>query len=333
MNGGSSWQNFPTVSTSAALTLASDANTRIRFVPNANFNGNATITFRAWDQSKGVSGGTFDIAHSTDPAGTSPFSTATATATQSVNFVNQTPTFVRGPSQSILNTAAGQTIASWATNIGPGAANESTQALNFIVSNNNTALFTAGGQPSIDPTTGTFTYTPAASANGTATVSVQLHDNGGTLNGGHDTSLVQTFQISVTPVGGNRPPVNTVPFARQTTLENQPITFSGNAISVSDPDAGANPVQLGITVTGGTATLSTTSGLAIISGGNGTSSFLYQGTIADFNAALNGLIYTPTANSTGLPLVKSRLPPTIWAIPAPAEQKYRLIQSRSTSRR
>src|SRR6185437_16280525 len=78
-NGGGSWQNFPTVSNSAALTLASDASTRIRFVPNANFNGNAAITFRAWDQSKGISGGTFDIAHSTDPVGTSPFSTATAT--------------------------------------------------------------------------------------------------------------------------------------------------------------------------------------------------------------------------------------------------------------
>ena len=183
-----------------------------------------TITFRAWDQSKGVSGGTFDIAHSTDPAGTSPFSTATATATQTINFVNQSPTFVRGPTQSILNTAGAQTIASWATNIGPGAANESTQALNFIVSNNNAALFTPGGQPSIDPATGTLTYTPAAGADGTATVTVQLHDNGGTLNGGNDTSLVQTFQISVTPVGGNRPPVNTIPFARQTTLENQPIS-------------------------------------------------------------------------------------------------------------
>jgi Bacterial Ig domain len=299
LNGGTSWQNFPAVSNSAALTLASDANTKIRFVPNAGFNGNATITFRAWDQSQGANGATFDITHSPDPSGTSPFSTASATATQTVNFVNQAPVFVRGPSQSILNTAGAQTVASWATNIGAGAANESTQSLNFIVQNNNNALFTAGGQPSIDASTGTLTYTPAAGANGTATVSVQLHDNGGTLNGGHDTSAVQTFQIAITPLGGNRPPVNTIPFATQTTLENQPLTFAGNSISISDPDAGTNPVQLTLTVVGGTATLSTTGGLTLISGANGTSSLLYQGTIASFNAALNGLIYTPTPNLNG----------------------------------
>ena len=202
-----------------------------------------------------------------------------------MNFVNQAPVFVRGPSQSILNTAGAQTVANWATNIGPGAANESTQSLNFIVPNNNNALFTAGGQPSIDSATGTLTYTPAAGANGTATVSVQLHDNGGTANGGHDTSPLQTFQIAITPVGGNRPPVNTIPFATQTTLENQPLTFAGNSISISDPDAGTNPVQVTLTVMGGTATLSTTSGLTLVSGGNGTSSLLYQGTIAKFQCS------------------------------------------------
>jgi hypothetical protein len=293
MNGGTTWQNFPAVSNSAALTLASDSSTRIRFVPNLNYNGNATVTFRAWDQSQGANGGTFDITHSTDPAGASPFSIATATATQTVNFVNQAPSFVRGPSQSILNTAGAQTLVNWATNISPGAANESSQVLNFIVSNDNNALFTAGGQPAIDPTTGTLTYTPAPGANGTATMTVQVHDNGLTANGGHDTSPAQTLQIAVTPVGGNRPPVNTIPFAVQSTLENQPITFSGNAISVSDPDAGANQIQVALTITGGTATLSTTNNLALISGANGSSILTYQGTIADLNTALTGLVYTP----------------------------------------
>src|SRR4029078_2967587 len=47
---------------------------------------------------------------------------------------------------------------------------------------------------------GTLTYTPAPNGNGSATVSVQVHDNGGTANGGVDTSVVRTFVISVTPV-------------------------------------------------------------------------------------------------------------------------------------
>ena len=56
---------------------------------------------------------------------------------------------------------------------------------------------------------------------------------------------------------------------------------------------------MSLTVTGGVATLSTTNNLTLISGGNGTASLTYQGTIADLNAALNGLLYTPTANLSG----------------------------------
>ena len=53
--------------------------------------------------------------------------------------------------------------------------------------------------PTIAPN-GTLTYAPAAGANGSAAVTVQLHDNGGTANGGVDTSAPQTFTITVSPV-------------------------------------------------------------------------------------------------------------------------------------
>jgi hypothetical protein len=299
LNGGTSWQNFPAVSSTSALTLASDASTKLRFVPNTNYNGSATFSFAAWDQSEGTNGATFDIVDLNAPTGTSPFSAATATASQSVTFVNQSPTFVRGPSQSILDTAGPQSIPGWATGLGPGAANESGQALNFVVvSNTNSALFTGGGQPSIDAATGALSYTPAAGQSGTTTITVKLHDDGGTANGGHDDSATQTFQITVTLPGENRPPINLIPFAPQTTLENAPKTFSGTAISVSDPDAGSSSIQVTLTVTGGTATLSGLTGLT--GSGNGTSSMTYQGTIADLNAALSNLVYTPTANLSGV---------------------------------
>ena len=48
--------------------------------------------------------------------------------------------------------------------------------------------------------TGTLTYTPAANANGSATVTLHIHDDGGTANGGVDTSAPQTFAIYVGPV-------------------------------------------------------------------------------------------------------------------------------------
>jgi hypothetical protein len=56
-------------------------------------------------------------------------------------------------------------------------------------------LFSA--QPSIDLATGTLIFTPAPDANGAATVTVKLQDNGGTAFGGVDTTT-ETFTINVT---------------------------------------------------------------------------------------------------------------------------------------
>src|SRR6185437_7865503 len=50
--------------------------------------------------------------------------------------------------------------------------------------------------PAISPT-GVLTYTPASGASGTAAIVVSLKDNGGTANGGSDTSPTQTFNITV----------------------------------------------------------------------------------------------------------------------------------------
>jgi subtilisin-like proprotein convertase family protein len=88
----------------------------------------------------------------------------------------------------------------FATSISPGPAAESAQTVSFTVTGNtNPGLFTT--QPAIS-STGTLTFTPASPATtaGTATISVQLVDNGGTDNGGVNTSPVQTFTIKVIPV-------------------------------------------------------------------------------------------------------------------------------------
>src|SRR5207302_3848543 len=72
------------------------------------------------------------------------------------------------------------------------------QTLTFQVTNNtNPGLFSSA--PSISPA-GTLNYTPAANANGSATITVVLKDNGGTGNGGVDTTAAQTFTITVNPV-------------------------------------------------------------------------------------------------------------------------------------
>ena len=82
------------------------------------------------------------------------------------------------------------------------------------------------------------------------------------------------------------------------TNEDTVLVFgAGNLIAVADADAGTAPVRVTLTVTGGTATLSTTANLTVT--GNGTANVQLTGALADVNAALNGLEFTPTADLNG----------------------------------
>ncbi|MEY2409969.1 MAG: hypothetical protein QOF48_2639, partial [Verrucomicrobiota bacterium] len=71
---------------------------------------------------------------------------------------------------------------------------EAAQQVQFIVSNNNPALFSQ--QPAISAT-GVLTYTPSVHAAGVATVTVIAKDNGGTGCSGNDTTAPCTFTISL----------------------------------------------------------------------------------------------------------------------------------------
>src|SRR4029079_16891831 len=113
--------------------------------------------------------------------------------TLTVTAVNDAPSFTKGANQTIINNAGAQTVPTWATNISAGP-NESGQTLTFTTSNDNPSLFTVA--PTIN-SAGTLTYTPSGVL-GTAVVTVTLKDNGGTTNGGVDTSAAQTFTIGIT---------------------------------------------------------------------------------------------------------------------------------------
>jgi len=173
----------PSVSSSGVLTYTS--------APDAN--GVALVTVTAKDD-----GGTANGGHDT----------ATATFRITVTPVNDAPTFTAGADQTVLEDAGAQTTP-WATNVTPGPADESWQTVTFSVTNTNNALFSV--QPAVS-SAGVLSYTTAPDANGSATVSVTAHDDGGTANGGVDTSATKTFTITVTPVndapsftaGGNR---------------------------------------------------------------------------------------------------------------------------------
>ncbi|MBL8297022.1 MAG: tandem-95 repeat protein [Rhodanobacteraceae bacterium] len=169
-----------TLAFSAAPAVA--PNGTLTFAAQNGTIGTATVSLVAVD-----SGGTTNGGVNTSPA---------QTFTITVAGINHAPSFTAGANQTSLEDGAAQTVANWATAISDGDGN--TQTLNFqITGNTNAALFAAA--PAVSPT-GTLTYTAAANANGTATITLVLRDNGGTANGGVDTSAPQSFTISVTAV-------------------------------------------------------------------------------------------------------------------------------------
>ncbi|MEJ2750122.1 MAG: Ig-like domain-containing protein [Anaerolineae bacterium] len=93
INDGANWIPFGSVSNFTAVLLDASGSdpTRIRFVPDTNYNGSAgNITFRAWDQTDGFSSGQTGVNVFTN-GGSTPYSTATETATLTVNSVNDAP--------------------------------------------------------------------------------------------------------------------------------------------------------------------------------------------------------------------------------------------------
>jgi len=87
INGGLNWQPLSAASISGAILL--NPGYQVQFLPNANFNGTASFSYRAWDQSTGGGGMFVDT---TVNGGTTAFSTAIETASITVTPVNDAPT-------------------------------------------------------------------------------------------------------------------------------------------------------------------------------------------------------------------------------------------------
>jgi WD40 repeat protein len=118
------------------------------------------------------------------------------TATITVNSINDKPYFTASNPPAITEDAGAQTVTGWISSFNPGPANESGQIVSTYIINNisNAGLFSGG--PTID-NSGNLTYTPVLDAFGNSTFDVKVQDNGGTANGGIDTSDAQTFTITI----------------------------------------------------------------------------------------------------------------------------------------
>lgn len=120
--------------------------------------------------------------------------------------VNDAPSITIGGNLTGHENSGQQTVANFANGfVRGGGTDEASQTISdFVISNDNNSLFAV--QPDIS-NDGTLTYTPAAVANGTANVTVQVRDSGGTARGGVDISLQHSFVIQITTTPDTTAPV------------------------------------------------------------------------------------------------------------------------------
>lgn len=248
---------------SAVPAVAADGT--LTYTPAGNANGSATITLKLQDNGGGTN------------------ESATQSFVINVTSINDAPSFTKGPDKTTLEDSGAQTFAGWATAISSGPANESGQTLTFAITNNtNSGLFSAG--PSIGPT-GTLTYTPATNANGSATITLKITDNGGTTGGGVDESATQTFDINVTAV--NDVPSFTKGSDQNVNEDAGPQTAAGWATSISAGPADESTQTLTFAITANTNAGLFSAGPAVAANGD--------------------LTYTPAANANGTATITLRI--------------------------
>ncbi|TVS19742.1 MAG: tandem-95 repeat protein [Planctomycetaceae bacterium] len=172
-----------------AVVITNDATT-LTYTPNPDFFGTDTFTYTIVDQ--------------TEPD--EPKTESTATVTVNVTLVNDQPSFEVAEEliELEVNEDAGpQTFTNWATfDAGTPLENTVQSVLEYRVEVlTNANLFSQ--LPAV-ANNGTLTFTSADDAFGVSTFRVQVQDDGGTADGGIDTSDWQEFTIIVHPV--NDPP-------------------------------------------------------------------------------------------------------------------------------
>lgn len=118
-----------------------------------------------------------------------------------VDGVNNPPSYTPGTDVVVCENAGSQEIKNWATGITDN--NFDIQQLKFIVENDNPSLFGGllgfGGQPYVSESTGSLRFRGRLNQSGKANIRVTLVDDGGTADGGYDTSATHEFRITINP--------------------------------------------------------------------------------------------------------------------------------------
>ena len=218
----------------------------------------------------------------------------------------QSPPVVTAPSSVSLKENGSYTFPASAISLSDATASGTSDSLTLSVS---------FGKLTLGSTTG-LTFTSGANSSSLMTVTGTLANLNAAVSGlvytptsgfsGHDTLAVSLADSIDKSVGSASVAIAVVPYitapATASVVANASFTFStalNDVISATDGAASGTSDSLTLTVSHGKLTLGSLTGLTIISGANSSSSMTVQGTLANLNAALNGLVYVPTSGFTG----------------------------------
>lgn len=291
--GGGESQTLTFYVTAATTTLFSAqpaiaSNGTLTFTPAANANGSTTVTVYLGDNGGTTNGGDNQSAIQTFIIYITP--------------VNDVPSFTKGADQTVNEDVGIRTVNPWATSLSKGPADESGQSLTFTVSGNtNPSLFSAG--PFVN-SAGVLTYTPASNANGVATITLYVKDNGLTANGGVDQSATQTFTITVNPINDNPVANNDA----TSTAQDVAVVITTATVLANDTDVDGDTLSV-------TSVQGATHGSVSINAGNitFTPTALYSGP-ASFTYTISDGHGGTATGTVNIAVSYVNMPPTLGAI-------------------
>ena len=238
--GSGNWTAFSATRDVVALGGAAvllDATDRVRFVPDTNSNGSASFTYRAWDKSAGMAGGT------SNPfalGGNTALSTAEETAAVTVTPVNDAPTTAGKTIRFDEDTTYVFALADFAfTDVDAGNSLQSVTitslpASGTVTLNNGTADVAVSQNDVIllaDIVAGRLKYTPPANAFGTAYASL-----GFTVSDGSASSTAATITFDV--IDTNDAPTAIAWATGGSVAENASAGTVVGTLSATDPNTG-----------------------------------------------------------------------------------------------
>lgn len=302
-NNGATWLPLGTVSADKAILLAADAATRIYFKPAPDFAGfvGAGILFRAWDQTSGANGA---VADTTTSGGDTAFSSAVATASITVNAVNDAPTATNLSAgetytedtdldlidivvSDVDSTALTVTLA--LSNIAAGSLSTGTAGTVTSSYNAGTGVWIASGNiADVNTLLAGLTFMPAHNFNSNFTIATSVTD-------GIAEALANSKVITGTAV--NDPPTATNLNAAETYTEDTDLDLTD--IVVSDVDSISVTVTLTLSNIDAGKLNTGTAGATTSTYNTGTGVWAASGNIANVNTLLAGLTFMPTDNFNG----------------------------------